>query len=84
MASEHSGEKRFSCTNCEGSFATENHMNVHIASVCEGKNPFQCKICDKGLSSKWYLKRNILPQFMRRRSHSNVKVAITDVLKEVI
>ena len=59
MASEHSGEKRFTCTNCEGSFDTENHMNVHIASVCEGKNPFQCKICDKGLSSKWYLKKHI-------------------------
>ena len=61
MASEHSGEKSFTCTNCERSFTTESRMNVHIASGCEGKNgnPFVCKFCDKVLSSKSYLKKHI-------------------------
>ena len=72
-------KKPFKCDICGYSFSGKGSLKKHIASVHEGKKPFKCEICDYSCSQKgtWM---DMLHQFMKKKSHSNVTFATIAVL----
>ena len=75
----HEGKKPFKCDICDYSCSLKSTMKTHVESVHEKKKPFECKICDFSCSQKGKLKY-MLHQFMREKSHLNVKSVTTAVL----
>ena len=45
----------FKCSECNSQFNKRGNLNVHVASVHEGKRPFECNLCVK----KFTLKANL-------------------------
>ena len=50
----------FKCENCNLFFAKNQHLNAHIASVHEGKKPYQCDICVTSFKTEQNLDEHIL------------------------
>ena len=46
----------FKCNTCEPSFALKYDLKEHITSVHEGKNPYECNICNTGSAKRNHLK----------------------------
>ena len=46
LAKHNSDEKRFSCSLCEYSGNSKNHLYRHV-QTCTGEKPLKCKYCDK-------------------------------------
>ena len=41
------------------SLLLKSHVNVHIASIHEGKKPFRCEICDQHFTQKGHIDKHI-------------------------
>ena len=50
----------FKCENCNLFFAKNQHLNAHIASVHEGKKPYQCDICVTSFKTEQKLDEHVL------------------------
>ena len=61
-------------------FLEKGNLNKHVASVHEGNKPFKCEVCDYR-SAHW---KDMFHQFMKWKSHSNVKYVTTDLLKNML
>ena len=46
-------------TFCDANFARKAHLNVHLASIHEGKKPFQCNLCETSFVQKGTLKKHL-------------------------
>ena len=44
---------------CNSSFSYKGNLMGHIASVHEGKRPYECKICDKNFAAKHGLQKHL-------------------------
>ena len=71
VASIHEGKRPFKCEFCNHTFSLKDSLNSHIASVHEGKKPLKCEICNYTFLERMTFP-NMLLQFMKKRSHSNV------------
>ena len=52
-------EKAFECKICEKSFSNNQAMQIHVASVHEGKKLFKCEICDYSFSTKGNMNKHV-------------------------
>ena len=81
IASVHERKKSVKYIICDTSFGGKNKLNKRIAPVHEEKMPFKCNFCVKSFAHKSNL-IDILNQFMKRRSLSNVALARSFLLEK--
>ena len=56
------GQKRIKCERCGRNFSSKSILNVHVASVHEGKKPFKCHFSPE--HQTW---QNMLIRFMKKK-----------------
>ena len=58
----------------------KSHLNQHVATIHEGKNPFKCETCECSYSQKSHFNQDGVTVHEKIK-HTNVKLVITGVLK---